>query len=161
MSVRSTTQPTPQWHAPYRSIKPLGVLVYALFAAQIGLAAMTALAAQAWHDDLADLSWRWNPPAKLLEASAEVAASFQRFQALRDITSLVALAAFLTWAYRAQRNLPALGVSRPRFTPGWAIAWYFVPILSLIRPFQVMSETFAGSEPAGLNTIDGKAQGRS
>lgn len=27
-----------------------------------------------------------------------------------------------------------------RFTPGWSVAYYFIPILNLFRPYQVMRE---------------------
>jgi hypothetical protein len=57
---------------------------------------------------------------------------------------------FLTWLYRVHKNLPALGGRELKYTPGWAIGWFFVPLLNLIRPLQVMREVWHGSDPAGL-----------
>jgi hypothetical protein len=51
---------------------------------------------------------------------------------------------FLFWIHRAMsraRELtPALSI-----TPGWAIGWFFVPVASLWKPYEVMSEIVEGS----------------
>lgn len=47
---------------------------------------------------------------------------------------------FMIWTYRASSNIHALGGQGIRFTPGWAVAWYLVPIANLWMPYQVMSE---------------------
>jgi hypothetical protein len=59
-------------------------------------------------------------------------------------------AAFLTWFYRASKNLPALGSVRLAYTPGWAVGGFFVPFLNLVRPLQVMREVWHCSDPSGL-----------
>jgi uncharacterized membrane protein YtjA (UPF0391 family) len=54
---------------------------------------------------------------------------------------------FISWLYGAYERLPAIG-STPRFKPWWAIAAWFVPILNLIRPKQIVDEVWrAGDEP--------------
>src|SRR5580693_1675394 len=52
---------------------------------------------------------------------------------------------FLKWIYRAYKNIQGFGAEGLRFSPGWAIGYYFIPILSLIRPVQVMSEIWRAS----------------
>ena len=56
-------------------------------------------------------------------------------QALIALLQLVVLigCAFvvLKWIYRANANVRALGAKDMKFTPGWAVGWYFVPILWL------------------------------
>src|SRR5437868_6687462 len=47
---------------------------------------------------------------------------------------------FLRWIHRANRNARALGAQGMRFTPGWAVGWYFIPIASLWKPYQAMKE---------------------
>ncbi len=54
---------------------------------------------------------------------------------------------FLRWIHRAHKNLPSLRVVGLRFTPGWAVGWFFVPIMSLFRPYQVVSEIWKASDP--------------
>ena len=66
---------------------------------------------------------------------------------------LASAIAFLMWVHRAHKNLPSLGVTDLRFTPGWAVGWFFVPIMFLFRPYQAISEIWRASEP-NLNTTD-------
>jgi hypothetical protein len=47
---------------------------------------------------------------------------------------------FLKWIYRANLNCRGFGASDMEFTPGWSIGYYFIPIMNLFRPFQVMKE---------------------
>jgi hypothetical protein len=56
---------------------------------------------------------------------------------------------FLTWIYRANRNARALGAQGMRFTPGWTVGWFFVPIMSLWKPFQAMREIWQASVQPG------------
>ncbi len=48
--------------------------------------------------------------------------------------------AFLKWIHRANLNCNGFGVQGMKFTPGWSIGYYFIPILSLYRPYQAMKE---------------------
>lgn len=60
---------------------------------------------------------------------------------------LVTVVLFLMWIYRAHQNLPALGARNLQFTLAWAVGWFFVPVLSLIRPYQVVKEIWMASHP--------------
>lgn len=53
----------------------------------------------------------------------------------------------LLWQYRAYKNLTAFNAKNLNYTPGWAIAYWFIPILNLFRPLQVLSEIWHGSDP--------------
>jgi len=55
--------------------------------------------------------------------------------------------AFLMWTFRASQNLPRLGALGQRFSPRWAVGWWFVPIMFLFRPYQVVAEIWRGSAP--------------
>jgi len=59
---------------------------------------------------------------------------------------LACFISFLVWLYRAQSNLQAFGAPS-RWTPGWAVAWWFVPLINLVRPFQVLSDLQGASRP--------------
>jgi Domain of unknown function (DUF4328) len=66
-----------------------------------------------------------------------------------DIAVLLATGiTFLMWFHRARANLPALGVTDARWSPGWAVGWWFVPFMSLFRPYQVAAEIWRASDPA-------------
>lgn len=52
---------------------------------------------------------------------------------------------FLKWVYRSNWNARALGASGMRFTPGWSIGWYFIPIALIWKPYQAMKEIWKAS----------------
>jgi hypothetical protein len=60
---------------------------------------------------------------------------------------LLAAVGYLTWAYRAYRNLAALGALQLRRTPKWIILGSIIPIMDLVVPYQLMRETWVGSDP--------------
>lgn len=63
------------------------------------------------------------------------------------IVYVVAGIIFLVWIHRANKNLHSFRKPVLRFTPGWAVAWFFIPIMSLFRPYQVVSEICKASNP--------------
>lgn len=83
-------------------------------------------------------------------SQAAIQASDERQAFLGGVQLLLFLAtsvAFLFWIHRAHRNLPSLGIEGLRFSPGWAVGWFFIPIYSLVRPYQVMQEIWKASSP--------------
>lgn len=76
------------------------------------------------------------------------------FLPLFETTGLVSLAvrlatglAFLVWFYNAHDNLRLLGARGLEYSPGWAVGYFFIPILSLFRPYQVAQEIYRASNP--------------
>ena len=55
--------------------------------------------------------------------------------------------AFAMWIHRASSNLEPLNAQGQRFSPGWAVGWWFIPIMWLWRPYQVVKEIWNGSDP--------------
>jgi hypothetical protein len=51
----------------------------------------------------------------------------------------------LKWIYRANYNARQLGASGMKFTPGWSVGWYFIPIFTLWKPYQAMKEIWKAS----------------
>ncbi|WP_052813595.1 DUF4328 domain-containing protein [Shewanella sp. cp20] len=51
----------------------------------------------------------------------------------------------LKWIYRANFNARQLGAEEMRFTPGWSIGYYFIPILCIWKPYQAMNEIWQAS----------------
>jgi hypothetical protein len=60
---------------------------------------------------------------------------------------VVAAVFFLRWFRRAYANVPAISSIQPRWTPGWAVGYWFVPIYSWIRPKQIANEIWKSSGP--------------
>lgn len=47
--------------------------------------------------------------------------------------------------YRANANVRALGATGLKITPGWAAAYWYIPIANLFRPFAAMKEIYQAS----------------
>jgi hypothetical protein len=62
------------------------------------------------------------------------------------VLALVALSSLL-WCYRVTANLSALGARGVPHSPASAVYWWFVPFMSLVRPFQVLSVVSQASDP--------------
>ena len=59
---------------------------------------------------------------------------------LMTFSFLVGFVLFFIWIYKASwlsREISPHGVS---FSPGWAVAWFFIPLANLIMPFFVLNE---------------------
>jgi hypothetical protein len=74
--------------------------------------------------------------------------------ALMGLTGFAVLAASAcawvfvpVWMYRAAANLRGLGRHGMVFSPGGCAGWFFVPIASLWKPVQAMSEIWRASNP--------------
>lgn len=114
----------------FLSVKGLAralVILLSLYAALAGLGLAEALAAK---------------PSAAYQNVARIIASAQGFLLLG--TGIC----FLVWTYRLSRNLRAFGVAGLRTGSGWAVAYFFIPILSLYRPYQVFREIWQASVPA-------------
>ena len=61
------------------------------------------------------------------------------------VASVGSFAALITWLYRAHSNLRRAKLPRLKYGSGWAIGGFFVPILNLARPYQVMCEVWRGT----------------
>jgi hypothetical protein len=92
---------------------------------------------------------------QMLDGQPISAAEAEGFDGWYNALTLIGLAVlittavlFLVWTYRAYRNLLAFGASELTTSPGWAVGSWFVPILNLFRPYQVMKEIWRGSDPA-------------
>ena len=68
--------------------------------------------------------------------------------------------AFLAWFHRAYENIARLGASDLRASRGWSIGAWFVPILNLVRPKQLMDDIWRASDPALPANVAGGWRGR-
>ena len=52
----------------------------------------------------------------------------------------------LKWIYQSNQNARYLGAKDMTFTPAWSIGFYFIPIVSLWKPYQAMKEIWQASQ---------------
>lgn len=74
-------------------------------------------------------------------------ATLDAMKGLQAITIIGLGVMFVWWTYRATRNLPALGARALQFTPGWSIAWWFIPLANWIQPARVLAQAWKASDP--------------
>lgn len=117
----------------------------------MGMLALTMLV------DLAVVGLDWRVQGLLEETRRGLRPDSQEARQIVELFRIVNIAnvpilvltiiAFLWWSYRMHRNLRALGVIRPELSSGWAIGGFFVPIMNLFRPCEIMCEVARGSDP--------------
>jgi Domain of unknown function (DUF4328) len=61
-----------------------------------------------------------------------------------------AIVFFCMWVHRVVRNMPWIGASDPRWTPGGAVGRCFIPFLNLIHPFLSVLDVWRASDPVQL-----------
>ncbi|CAN5430443.1 MAG: DUF4328 domain-containing protein [Pyrinomonadaceae bacterium] len=70
------------------------------------------------------------------------------FGLLYLLVFILTVVAFLMWLHRAYRNLRALTTAPLEASPGWAVGYWFIPFVNLVRPYQIVKETWSRSDPA-------------
>ena len=127
--------------APFASARTLAILVTVAFAVLVVLDVVAIVS------NYAQVSLLSRESYTLAEAMAnddrQAIIGYQQ-SGIYAVTAI----AFLLWIHRSHKNLPALGARRLKYTPGWAVGWFFVPIFSLFRPVQVVTEIWRASDPA-------------
>lgn len=63
------------------------------------------------------------------------------------VVYVITTIAFLLWYSRAYRNVIAMGARPPRYGTRWAVWYWFIPIVNLFRPKQVVNDIWRGSDP--------------
>lgn len=93
--------------------------------------------------------------ASLADAFADGKLAIEIVQII-GIASLIAFVAsallILQWIYRANYNARQLGAQKMNYTPAWSIAYYFIPVFNLWKPYLAMKEIWLASQTA----VDGR-----
>ena len=91
--------------------------------------------------------------AVLLPHEAAATAARERAIGLLKLAALTGTGiAWLVWLYRTYGNLVLVGSKRSRFSRGWAVGYWFIPLLNLVRAYQVMKDLWLRSD--SLNDRD-------
>ncbi|HEY5715966.1 MAG TPA: DUF4328 domain-containing protein [Psychromonas sp.] len=62
------------------------------------------------------------------------------------IAFVVSAILILQWIYRANYNVRQFGAQNLSYTPAWSIAYYFIPLFNLWKPYQAMKEIWLASK---------------
>jgi hypothetical protein len=83
-----------------------------------------------------------------VDASDNAFATVGTFQVIAFIGTAVV---FLIWIYRVSKNLKPLGSQNQKYSPGWAIGWFFIPFANWVLPFLVTKEIWKASDPKAMD----------
>lgn len=79
-------------------------------------------------------------------AMAKISDVLVGFSALFYVVVFIILAVFICmWIHRSHHNLFAMGTRGLEYTPGWSVGWFFVPIMTLWKPYGAMKELWMAS----------------
>jgi hypothetical protein len=67
--------------------------------------------------------------------------------AFSTLTQLAIVVLFIIWQFRAAKNNEALDRSGARFTPGWSIGAWFIPLANLVIPVLIFQDLWRGATP--------------
>ncbi|MBY8824078.1 DUF4328 domain-containing protein [Sphingomonas colocasiae] len=129
----------------FRDQRGLAKACLVLLYIQAGVAVFGIASAWWTYDLLSRASVHMPVGSGLLEAD-NVRAMF--VSVLGTFLYIVGGIAVLTWIYSASRRAHLVGALEMTVTPGWAVAWYFVPIANLFMPFRAMREIDEASASA-------------
>jgi hypothetical protein len=63
----------------------------------------------------------------------------------------------LMWIYRINSNTRSLGAAADmKYTPGWSVGWFFIPIANIWKPYQVLKELWISNHPSHIPVPDKK-----
>ena len=89
------------------------------------------------------------PPEVISLDVYQVFADFNGHQVLTTaavtITMLTCIVSIGRWIYVSSMNVHSATNNRMEVSPGWAVGWYFIPILNLWKPYQAFREIWAES----------------
>src|SRR5512133_3434057 len=131
---------------PLRRTSGLATALVALLAAQIALIAAEIVARYVQADVLRDLQATGSVTQHTLDtADGWVSGT----AAIDGLVFVAAVVVWCVWQHHAQANAVVLSGGGLRFTPGWAVGWWFIPIANLWKPFQTVRELWRASHGGG------------
>ena len=79
---------------------------------------------------------------------ATAADAAAKYSSIADAIMILATAIlYLRWVYLTKRNAMVFGGSRIAYGAGWSVGLFFIPVLSLWKPFVSAKETYRASNP--------------
>jgi hypothetical protein len=132
------------------SYSPLDTLARWTCIALYGCAAFYALSALSLPGNLSQLDRAAEYERSIGQTLYLESTPSSDFAAVGFAAFVLTAIVFLVFFHRAYSNLATLGPSERRYTPGWAVGSWFVPILNLFRPKQIANDIWRGSDGSAV-----------
>jgi heme/copper-type cytochrome/quinol oxidase subunit 2 len=72
---------------------------------------------------------------------------------LQLIVGIASIIVWFVWVFRSNKLARALGATAMKYSPGWSVGWFFVPIMNLFKPYFAMKEIYlATMDPKSFDT---------
>lgn len=71
---------------------------------------------------------------------------------LNFVVFIATVVVFLMWLHRAYKNLSILSRHSTEATPGWAVGYWFIPFLNLVKPLRIVNEVWHASNPENIES---------
>lgn len=123
---------------------------------------LAALAALCWLDmghDVSQLRMLYLRESGVAIGASQVELQLRlgaRLAAFELALFLTTAAAFSAWLSTARANCRAFGARRLVYRQAWAVAGFWVPLLNLVRPYQVVREVWQASHPSETSPVHWK-----
>ena len=133
-----------------RRTSGLATALVALLAAQIALIAAEIVARYVQADILRDLQANHPVAQHTLDRADGWVSGTAGVDGLVFVATVVV---WCIWQHHTQANAILLSGGGTRFTPGWAVGWWFIPIANLWKPFQSVRELWKASHGGAWQTV--------
>jgi hypothetical protein len=88
-----------------------------------------------------------SPQLQDLEEEVNVFEVFMGLLGIGEIlVHVLTVIALCMWFYRAYKNLKLWKITGLKYSPGWAVGYFFIPFLNLFRPYQIAQEIWKASD---------------
>ena len=132
--------------AYWRSLTGLRTALVVLFGASIASAIGVAVALSNRLDVIHDL--RGGFTFELARRAQDSDDAVSTAVAISTLVFVATAVVFIIWQWRMAKNAELLGAQRPRFTPGWSIGAWFIPLANFVIPLLIFQDLWRASTPA-------------
>jgi hypothetical protein len=72
---------------------------------------------------------------------------FPAASCISSLGSIISFILLMVWFHRSYTNLASYNNMGLKYSAGWAVGSFFVPLLNLFRPYQIAQEIWTASDP--------------
>jgi hypothetical protein len=79
-------------------------------------------------------------PAEQLQELMLGLSTIEHIASIIVVATAISMLTFLVWLFKSYKNAAFLSKTQARFSPYWAVGWFFIPLLNLYKPYQVVQD---------------------
>lgn len=67
-------------------------------------------------------------------------ATIESIASIIVVATAISMLTFFIWLFKSYKNAVFLSKTQAQFSPYWAVGWFFIPLLNLYKPYQVIQD---------------------